>query len=373
MSSYYNAAPRRVRDLVPVTAVVISFMGLFAAATLSLGYVLDLPVPCGGSNGCASVAAHSSSKLLGVPIAFFGVATYLAIIWLLTRIAQTSWAPLLLTVVTGIGAITSAVLRVYAQLVIQATCRWCVASGIAMAVLFALSLYLYRRGKNLVAIPIGTVWWLSTAIVFALGGEMWVMQRQAIAAPIPPAKLAAVSISELLATGNLRGPNDAPAKIIMFSDLWCSICRAVNGPLMDFQAAHPTRVQVIFRHRPLTWVRGHETSATAAALSEIAAEHGIFWRFVDEVYGQSEPLDRAGYLRLFHKLGLPAAAAEDVFTRHGTPSGQVGRDVSLADRLGLRVTPVFIVLIGEDPPVAVNHRGLAKILNSEAVQAMISR
>jgi hypothetical protein len=77
MSSYYNAASRRVRDLVPVIAVVISFMGLFAAATLSLGYVLDLPVPCGGSNGCASVAAHSSSKLLGVPIAFFGVATYL--------------------------------------------------------------------------------------------------------------------------------------------------------------------------------------------------------------------------------------------------------------------------------------------------------
>ena len=96
MSSCYNAAPRRVRDLVPVIAVVISFMGLFAAATLSLGYVLDLPVPCGGSNGCASVAAHSSSQLRGVPIAFFGVATYLAIIWLLTRIAQTSWAPLLL-------------------------------------------------------------------------------------------------------------------------------------------------------------------------------------------------------------------------------------------------------------------------------------
>ena len=97
MSSYYNAAPRSARDLLPVIAVVTSFMGLFAAATLSLGYVLDLPVPCGGSNGCASVAAHSSSKLLGVPIAFFGVAAYLAIIWLLTRIAQTSWAPLLLT------------------------------------------------------------------------------------------------------------------------------------------------------------------------------------------------------------------------------------------------------------------------------------
>jgi hypothetical protein len=137
---------------------------------------------------------------------------------------------------------------------------------------------------------------------------------------------------ELLATGNSRGPNDAPAKIIMFSDLWCSVCCAAHGPLMDFQAAHPTRVQVIFRHRPLTWVRGHETSATAAALSEIAAEQGSFWRFVEEVYHQSEPLDRAGYLRLFHKLGLPAAAAEDVFTPHGTPSGQVGRNVSLAER-----------------------------------------
>ena len=100
----------------------------------------------------------------------FSVSPLTLIIWLLTRIAQTTWAPLLLTVITGIGAITSAVLLVYAQLVIQATCRWCVASGIAMAVLFALSLYIYRRGKNLPAIPIGTVWWLSTAIVFALRG-----------------------------------------------------------------------------------------------------------------------------------------------------------------------------------------------------------
>jgi uncharacterized membrane protein len=97
MSSYLTTPRRAVLEILCRSSVVISFMGLFAAATLSLGYVLDLPVPCGGSNGCASVAAHSSSKLLGVPIAFFGVATYFAIIWLLTRIAQTSWAPLLLT------------------------------------------------------------------------------------------------------------------------------------------------------------------------------------------------------------------------------------------------------------------------------------
>jgi len=368
-----KAAPRGIRGRLPVIAVLIAFMGLFAAATLSLGYILDLPVPCGASGGCASVTAHPSSKLLGVPIAFFGVAAYLAIIWLLTRIVRISWAPHLLTMITGIGAITSAILLAYAQLVIHAMCRWCVASGVAMAILFALSLYIYRERRSPAAIPAGTVWWLSTAIVFALGGEMWVMQRQAIAAPIPSAKLAAVSTSELIATSNTRGPNDAPVKIIMFSDLWCSVCRALHGPLMNFQAAHPFGVQVIFRHRPLTWVRGHETSATAAALSEIAAEHGSFWPFVDEVYRQSRPLDRAGYLRLFHKLGLPAAAAEDVFSRHGTPSGQVGRDMGLADRLGVRLTPIFIVLIEGNAPVAVNHRGLAKILKSDAVQAMVSR
>src|SRR4026207_289531 len=75
----------------PVAALFVAFGGLYAAAVLSAGHLLELPVPGGTSSGCATVASHPSSAVLGVPIALFGVAAYVAIIFLLTR-ATLRWA-----------------------------------------------------------------------------------------------------------------------------------------------------------------------------------------------------------------------------------------------------------------------------------------
>src|SRR5207248_9575809 len=123
------------------------------------------------------------------------------------------------------------------------------------------------------------LWRVAGITLFAVGAVVWLMERRSAAAPIAPEKLSAIAVEELLDGGNTRGPANAPVKIVMFSDLWCSVCRAVHGPLMDYQSAHPDHVQVIFRHRPLYGIPGHETSETAAILSEIAAEQGRFWPF----------------------------------------------------------------------------------------------
>ena len=135
------------------------------------------------------------------------------------------------------------------------------------------------------------LWRVAGITLFAVGAVFWLMERRAAAAPIAPEKLSAIAVEELLDGGNTRGPANAPVKIVMFSDLWCSVCRAVHGPLMDYQSAHPDHVQVIFRHRPLYGIRGHETSETAAILSEIAAEQGKFWSFVDRLYREPHQLD----------------------------------------------------------------------------------
>lgn len=50
-----------------MAALAAAFAGLFIAAVLSAGHLLDLPVPCGRSRGCLAVALHPSSKVLGVP------------------------------------------------------------------------------------------------------------------------------------------------------------------------------------------------------------------------------------------------------------------------------------------------------------------
>ena len=145
--------------------------------------------------------------------------------------------------------------------------------------------------RRLRAVPVFFLWRVAGITLFAVGAVVWLMERSAAAAPIAPEKLSAVAVEELLDGGDTRGPANAPVKIVMFSDLWCSVCRAVHGPLMDYQSAHPDHVQVIFRHRPLYGIRGHETSETAAILSEIAAEQGKFWSFVDRLYREPHQLD----------------------------------------------------------------------------------
>ena len=307
---------------------------------------------------------------MGVPIALFGVAAYVAIIFLLTR-ATLRWAARALVAVTGAGTLVSAGLLGYAHLVIRATCTWCLASVAAMAVLFLLTLYLWRIRDALKPIPSRLLWRMAIVTALAIAAEAWFMERSASAPPISSEKLAAVPVAELLNDRNSRGPSDALIKIVIFSDLWCSVCRAVHQPLLDYQTAHPDDVEVIFRHRPLSGIRGHETSQTAAQLSEIAADGGKFWQFVEKLYREPHQLDHAGYLRLMRDLGFQSSRVEAILAdAHAAPTDRVRRDTALAERLGVHSTPTFVLVIGHNPPVSANHRSLARILNSPAVKAL---
>jgi len=357
-----------------MAALVTAYAGLFAAAVLSSAHILKLPVPCGASSGCDTVTQHPGSIISGIPIAYIGLFAYVIIIVLLACASHMHYAPAWLAIITGIGAISSVALLIYAHFAIHALCRWCAVSGAAMVILFGLCLYALRRERAPEAIPSGAIWWLTTATVLALGAEISVSERSLSASPIPPMKLASVPTADLLDTQNVRGPSEAPVKIVMFSDLWCSVCRAIHQPLVDYQAAHPRKVQLIFRHRPLSWVKGHESSEMAAALSEMAAGQGKFWPFVEKLYSFSRPIDWAEYMRVFNELSLPTARAEDYLERADRkwmPS-QLERDVALADRLNIRLTPTFVVIVDHHAPEAVNHRRLFEILNSDEVKAMVS-
>jgi uncharacterized membrane protein len=357
----------------PVAALFVAFGGLFAAVVLGLGHILKLPVPCGQSGGCASVASHPSSVFLGVPIAFPGVVAYAAIIFALTRLNRASFRRFLLAL-TGAGTLISAALLAYAHFVIGAACWWCVASGVAMTILFLLSLFFWITPKQLRSVSAALLWWSTVVTVVGVGAEIWIMQRTASATPIPAEKLAAMPIAELTGSKNVRGPSDARIKIVVFSDLSCSVCRAVHRPLMDFQAAHSSDVQVIFRHRPLTWVKGHETSRATAAISEVAATHGQFWDFVERLYHEPAPLDRDGYMHVVRELNLPESDVDKMLLSPAVVSaGQLDRDIALADRLGILVTPVFVVIVDANPPISANHRQLADILNSNSVQTIFKR
>jgi protein-disulfide isomerase len=365
--------PGKLTYLLPLLALVVSHGGLFAAGVLSLGSLLDLPVPCGRSRDCQAVAADPASELFGVPIALYGVATYVVIMFLLNRAVVARWPRIACVALAGLGTVTSAALLIYSRSGLHATCPWCIASGAAMALLLVLSIPLLRSTQPWPAFRPALFWGLALVTAAALGVQAGLMQRTAFAPPIPALRLAGVTAAELVDPAKSLGPEGAPVTIVMFADMWCPACRTSHASLIKYQNANPAGIRLVFRHLPFWEIRGHESSRAAGVLGEMAAEKDRFWLFVDLVYRHPSQLDRAGYLRLMGRLGLsPAEVEARLGDSQDAAIVRVLRDVALAERLGVTATPTFIVLVDDNPAVSASHRMLPRILNSPAVLARLA-
>jgi protein-disulfide isomerase len=265
-------------------------------------------------------------------------------------------------------------LLAYAHAVIHATCLWCLASGIAMTLLFFIGVALTMVRTPLHPVRPIWIWTLAFLTATAIGVEAGFMQKRASTPPVPAERLAQVPVAELVDQANSLGPADAPVTIVMFADLWCPACRVAEASLVGYQRQHPEAVRLVFRHLPLWHLSGHQTSRAAAALSEMAGEHGKFWPFIQAMYAQHRPLDRDGYLQLMRSLGLDTAKIDQRLDDPDDPAIQrVQRDEALAKRLGIEATPVFIVLIRGHHSISANQRTLPRILNSAEVQSMLAR
>jgi len=353
-------------------ALFAGFVGLFASGVLSVGHLLNLPIPCGTSRGCVTVAAHPASKIFGVPIALFGMAAYCFQLLLVGRRSIGYRARWLLVSVSSIGTLVSAGLLGYSQWVIEATCPWCVVSGAAMVALLASSVWLLRRGEHLCGPRPPVVWTFAVAIAVALGLQAGRMERSALSPPISAERLATVPATELLDPMKSIGPSDASVTIILFGDFLCPSCRSAMASLLQYQTAHSKDVRLVYRHRPLSEIQGHETSKAAAALSEMAAERGKFWAFVDAFHAHRGQMNRAEYLELMRALGFDPAAVE-ARLNVGAEAAilRVQRDIDLAERLDIHATPTFIVQAGTYAPVSATERGLKRLLNSPAVVSLL--
>jgi protein-disulfide isomerase/uncharacterized membrane protein len=355
-------------------ALVAAFVGFYSAAVLSLGHLLDLPVPCGGSQGCATVAGHPASRILGMPIAYLGIAGYSLVIFLLFQQPESFFMRSCLSVITGIFALTSVMLLVYSQTVIGATCSWCLASGVAMTLLFLLSLVILRTKSPLQ--PVRPVWFLVFALITsgAVGVQAGMMKRAANAPPIATERLQAVSPERLIDPAKSLGPSDAPITIVMLTDFWCPACRSAHETLVNYQQNNRRGVRLVFRHLPLSTIRGHELSGAAAALSEIAAEQDKFWPFVERVLRHPGPMVRDDYLSLMSDLEIDTEGVEARIADPDDPAVvSVRTDVELADELGVRSTPTFVVIVDGHSPLSANQHTLPRLLNSTPVLAHLIR
>lgn len=348
--------------------MVLAAAGFVVAGTLSVAHTINKLVPCGQSSGCGIVANDPSSFLFGVPVAYFGVAGYLAILglslWRSLSLRPLRPAKLALGF-ARFGALASGWLTWHSITVLHATCVWCLMSATLMAALLVLSSLAVRIPTATLSRRSGFA--LAVALSVSAVGSLGVTSRS-LQPPTLSMVLGRVSFTDLVPQGApIRGAADSPVTIVEFADLNCSACREMHGRLTKLIAHHPGRVCLVFRHLPLSELDGHETSARAAVLACIAGRRDRFWQFVDLVYEDSNRMDQPELDRLFTLATEQKVDDQPVRAAEASAQETVRRDTRYAARLGLRQTPTYIVLLNKRVMGVATSLGLQRTLETPSI------
>jgi len=129
---------------------LLALVGLFVALYLwlhALGF--GGAIKCGASGGCETVQTSQWSVFLGLPVAFYGVLGYLAILLVAlvalrpVALIQKNWNVLLVGLAT-VGVLFTGYLTYLELFVIHAICRWCVGSALIITVIWVVAVMSVR-------------------------------------------------------------------------------------------------------------------------------------------------------------------------------------------------------------------------------------
>jgi uncharacterized membrane protein len=137
----------RPRNLIALLALV----GVFVALYLTLYKIGVIGVLTCNVGSCETVNTSRWATFLGLPVAAWGLGTYIVILVLALAGMQgvapreTAW---LTALITGWGVLFSAWLTYLELFVIHAICMWCVISATLMLLLFVTSVFDLRQERR---------------------------------------------------------------------------------------------------------------------------------------------------------------------------------------------------------------------------------
>ena len=128
-------------------ARALALVGFADAAYLTATHYAGSSVFCGASGGCETVLSSEFATLGPVPIALIGAAYY-ALASLVAWTPAASWSRTTagtLAALTGLAFAVSAVLFAIQAFELRAWCRFCLVSAAITTLLFATSIWIFRR------------------------------------------------------------------------------------------------------------------------------------------------------------------------------------------------------------------------------------
>jgi protein-disulfide isomerase len=152
-------------------------------------------------------------------------------------------------------------------------------------------------------------------------------------------------------TGNgdpiAAGPDTAPVTIVEYGDYACPYCRGEEPTLHELRRRYGGQVRIVFRDFPL---KIHPGAMEAAMAARCAEEQGAFQQYHDALYTGRYGFSRPQLEALAGSLGLDTAAFSACLDAEGSRR-LVTREIAQAQRLGVHVTPTFLIdgqrLVGE--------------------------
>jgi uncharacterized membrane protein len=134
------------------STIIVSAIGIAISIYMTIFKLTDNAAMCLGNGGCSVVNASRYSEIYGIPVAVVGLGGYLAIVAALFLETRSAFfkenGNLLAFGMALIGVMFTAYLTYLEIYVIKAICPFCVASAIAISMVFVLTLIRLVRNET---------------------------------------------------------------------------------------------------------------------------------------------------------------------------------------------------------------------------------
>lgn len=171
---------------------------------------------------------------------------------------------------------------------------------------------------------------------------------------------------QLIGDSPTKGPRDAEVVLLEFSDLQCPYCRIASADMKTLTQNHPDDVLFVYKQFPLVSI--HDQALPAAKAAWAAGQQGKFWLYHDGLFAYQDRLGEDFYVELAKQIGLDMEKFE---RDRNSPEAQaaIDKDVKLAQDLGIRGTPTFIMnglLIPGGAPLTFFEEAISRFKASAA-------
>jgi protein-disulfide isomerase len=170
-----------------------------------------------------------------------------------------------------------------------------------------------------------------------------------------------------------RGPKNASATLVEFSDFQCPFCRAMHMMLISEPLLKSGKIRFIYRHMPLSQHEWAQEAAEAAACAQFQSPDA-FWPLHDALFENQSGITRDNIHSRINSFAasipsLNLAQFKDCLDRQ-TSLGVVIRDQEIGTRIGVQGTPTLF-LNGRRLPPASTPAELHRVLEEALKQGNI--